>query len=442
MASSTIAIVIAVVAIVLFMVNKIPMSIVALASSALMAILIPEMKLGAAYEGFAATGWMMVVGMLVVSDSLFETGVAQKIGDRIAHSWWAQSERRFIVAVAAICTLMSAFMSNNGTVAIWMPIIAIVAAGSGGKIRSKIVIFVAGTAAVIGGACTLMGSTSQLAANAVLQGYAGFEDGFGIFDQAKIMLPTALVQITFWGTFGYSLLKKVLKPESPDFDKDNMYAPQNMKLSTERTPDAPLWKRRVSLGTMLLCIVLFVLQGFAPFNDYFNIGIIGMIGAVIVLVTGCIPLKKAYSELPWDVLITIGAISGLGTGLQVSGGGALIANAVLGFFGGQNASVVVLTIVIVALTSVMTNFMANNATAAMLSPICIEMALALGISPIPWVVVIAACSNLAIATNYGTAVNMQILPAGYKFSDFMKIGGPLLLILIPIVIITTLLVLF
>ena len=72
---------------------------------------------------------------------------------------------------------MSAFMSNNGTVAIWMPIIAIVAANSCGKIRSKMVIFPAGTAAIIGGACSLIGSTSQLAANSVLQGYAGYEEG-------------------------------------------------------------------------------------------------------------------------------------------------------------------------------------------------------------------------------------------------------------------------
>lgn len=68
-----------------------------------------------------------------------------------------------------------------------------------------------------------------------------------------------------------------------------------------------------------------------------------------------------------------------------------------------------------------------------LTPICIAIALSLGISPIPWVIVIGACSNLAIATSFGTAVNMQILPAGYKFSDFVKIGGPLLIILIAVV---------
>lgn len=396
MDSSIISIIIVLITMGLFVWNRLPISVVAILGSVAMAMFIPEMDLSAVYSGFSATGWPMVVGMCVVSAALFETGIARKIGEKIGNSFLAKTERRFIVTVSAVCSLMSAFMSNNGTVAIWMPIIAIVAANSCGKIRSKMVIFPAGTAAVI--------------------------------------VPAAVVQIIFWGTIGYKLLDKVLKPNSPDFDKGNMYSVAEIhKLEKEQESDAPAWKGYVALGTMILCIVLFVLSGFQPFKSYFNIGTIGLIGAAMVLGTGCISIKKAYSDLPWDVFVCIGTISGIGTGLDVSGGGALIANAVLNLFGGKNASVVLLTVVIAVLTSVLTNIMSNNATAAMLTPICIAIALSLGISPIPWVIVIGACSNLAIATSFGTAVNMQILPAGYKFSDFVKIGGPLLIILIAVV---------
>ena len=442
MSSSIIAIIIALITIVLFMWNKLPMSVVAMGSSVAMGILIPEMKLSAVYAGFSAPGWAMVVGMCIVSAAMFETGIAMRIGEAIGKSFLAKTERRFIVTVSAVCTLMSAFMSNNGTVAIWMPLIAVVAAGSKGSIRSKMVIFPAGTAAIIGGACTLVGSTSQLAANAVLQGYDGYEAGLGMFDMTKIMLPAAIIQIIFWGTIGYTLLKKVLKPGSPDFDKGNMYATAPKSDTLEDGAGIPKWKGNLSLGVMLLCIFLFVASGFEPWSNSFNIGVIGMLGATIVLGTGCIPVKKAYEELPWDVLITIGGIAGLGTGLDVSGGGKLIADFVLNLFGGSSASIVVLTAVIAVLTSVLTNFMSNNATAAMLSPICIAMALSIGISPVPWVILIAVCSNLAIATSYGTAVNMQILPAGYVFSDFVKIGGPLLIIEIFVVTISALMFLF
>lgn len=443
MESSTVAIIIIIITIAFFIWNKFPMSVVSMAGAVAMAILVPEVELSAVYEGFAATGWIMVVGMCIVSAALFETGVADRIGNAIGNSWWAKSERRFVVAVSAICTLMSAFMSNNGTVAIWMPLIAVVAAGSHGKIRSKMVIFAAGTGAIIGGGTTLIGSTSQLAANSVLQGYAGYEDGLGIFDMTKIMLPVCIIQIIFWGTLGYWLLKKVLKPEDPHFNDGNIYAEDVfVNQDTNKYADIPKWKGNVALGTMILCIVLFIIQGFEPFSNYLNIGLIGMIGAVIVIGTGCIGVKQAYADLPWDVFIVIGTVSTLGTGLDVTGGGEMIANFVLNFFGGANASVALLTVVIAVLCSVLTNFMSNNATAAMLCPICIPMSMALGISPVPWVILIAATSNFAIATSYGTAVNIQILPAGYKFMDYVKIGGPLLIISIIVVSITANLILF
>ncbi|MEW9109725.1 MAG: SLC13 family permease [Cytobacillus gottheilii] len=442
MDSSYIAIIISIITIILFISNKLPMSVIAIFGSLAMAFFIPEMELSSVYSGFSSPGWPMVVGMLIVSDALFETGVAQKIGQRIGNSFLAKTERRFIITVAIICTVMSAFMSNNGSVAIWMPIIAAVAAGSLGRIRSKMVIFVAGTAAVIGGGSTLIGSTSQLSANAILQGYEGFEAGMAMFDMTKIMLPAAIVQILYWATIGYPILKWALKPESPDFDKGNVYATASQDALQEKADGVPKWKGRVALYTMILCIVLFLIAGFDPFKNYLNIGIIGLVGAMIVLGSKAVSAKKAFANLPWDILITIGVISGLGAGLDASGGGELIANSVLSLFGGETASIVVLTVVIITLTSLLTNIMQNNAAAAMLTPIVISIAFSLGISPLPWVIVIAACSNLAIATHYGTAVNMQILPAGYKFMDFVKIGGPLLILLIITLSISTLWVFF
>lgn len=68
--------------------------------------------------------------------------------------------------------------------------------------------------------------------------------------------------------------------------------------------------------------------------------------------------------------------------------------------------------------------MQNVSVSAMLAPIYIPLALKMGLSPVPFIILIAVASNMAIATPIGTPVNMQILPAGYKFSDYVKIGGP------------------
>ena len=86
MESSTIAIIVIAITIAFFIWNKFPMSIVSMAGAVAMAILVPEMELSAVYEGFSATGWSMVVGMCIVSAALFETGVANRIGQVIGKS--------------------------------------------------------------------------------------------------------------------------------------------------------------------------------------------------------------------------------------------------------------------------------------------------------------------------------------------------------------------
>ena len=73
--------------------------------------------------------------------------------------------------------------------------------------------------------------------------------------------------------------------------------------------------------------------------------------------------------------------------------------------------------------------MQNVSVSAMLAPIYIPLALKMGLSPVPFIILIAVASNMAIATPIGTPVNMQILPAGYKFSDYVKIGGALMVVI-------------
>ena len=116
--------------------------------------------------------------------------------------------------------------------------------------------------------------------------------------------------------------------------------------------------------------------------------------------------------------------------LDVSGGGKVIAEFILNLFGGESASTAVLMAAGVIVTTILTNFMSNTALAAMMTPIYIEIALQLGISPIPFVIAIGAvATNLACATPVGTPACTQTLPAGYKYMDYVKIGGPLCIIL-------------
>ncbi|WP_347072606.1 SLC13 family permease, partial [Intestinimonas butyriciproducens] len=431
MDSSTIAIVITVITIVSFILEKIPLAMTAMIASLAMGILVPEMKLSDIYSGFASNNVIMVAGMCIVGDALFKTGMANKIGKALGKSAVAKNERTFLIAVVICCTVMSAFLSNSGTIAMWMPLIAAVAAKSNGVIRSKMVILAAGIACAVGGAGTLVGSTSQQTANAVLMGVAGYEDGLSLFDQTKIMIPLCLIMIIYFATVGYSLTKKVLKPESPDFDKGNYYADLASKTSDETQNDVPAWKGWFSLIVLLLCIVGFILTDQAAFKPYINVAVVALIGATVLITSGCMPLKKTLAEMDWNTLVILAAAQGFAKGLDVSGGGRVIADAVLNLFGGQEASTTVLMVAGIIVTAVLTNFMSNTALAAMMTPIYIQIANSLGISPVPFVIAIGCvATNLACATPVGTPACTQTLPAGYKYMDYMKIGGPLLILLI------------
>ena len=431
MDSSTIAIVITVITIVSFILEKIPLAMTAMIASLAMGILVPEMKLSDIYSGLASKNVIMVAGMCIVGDALFKTGMANKIGKALGKSAVAKNERTFLIAVVICCTVMSAFLSNSGTIAMWMPLIAAVAAKSNGVIRSKMVILAAGIACAVGGAGTLVGSTSQQTANAVLMGVAGYEDGLSLFDQTKIMIPLCLIMIVYFATVGYSLTKKVLKPESPDFDKGNYYADLASKTSDETQNDVPAWKGWFSLIVLLLCIVGFVLTDQAAFKPYINVAVVALIGATVLITSGCMPLKKTLAEMDWNTLVILAAAQGFAKGLDVSGGGKVIADAVLNLFGGQEASTAVLMAVGVIVTTILTNFMSNTALAAMMTPIYIQIANSLGVSPVPFVIAIGCvATNLACATPVGTPACTQTLPAGYKYMDYMKIGGPLCIILI------------
>ena len=431
MASSTLAIIIILITIALFVTEIIPLSMTAMGSALAMGIFIPEMSLNDIYAGFGNSTVMMVAGMCVVGTSLFETGVADKLGRAIGKSPFAKNERALTAVVVACCLVMSAFLSNSGCIATWMPIIAAVAARSGGKVRSKMVIMAAGMACAIGGAGTLVGSGCQQVTNGIIQSHAGYEDGLGLFQQTPIFIPLAIITLIYFSTIGYDLTKKVLKPERPDFDEGNMYADLANLSNEEDEKNIPAWKGYLSIGTLIFCILGFVVTGMGLLKPYLNVGVVALIGATVLIASGCMPLKKTLREMDWNTLIILAAAIGFAKGLDVSGGGKVIANLIVNAFGGNSANPVVILAVGIAVATLLTNFMSNNAVAAMMVPIYIEIATQMNISIVSFALLIGCIApSLAIATPVGTPCCTQTLPAGYKYMDYVKIGAPLCVILV------------
>ena len=411
MEQSTLAILIIGVAIVSFILEKIPLAVTAMLASLAMA-LTGIIKYADVSAGFASTVTMMVAGMIIVGNSLFETGVAKLIGAKLVKSRLGQNERLFLFVVVILAALLSAFLSNSAVVAMFLPIIGAVVLRSGGKLSNKHLVMGMGMAAAMGGAGTMVGSTAQLVGQSILIKTAGTRP-IGFFELGYLVGPLCIVMAIYLVTVGYSIQKKTF-----DFEE-----PVSTVVAEEVETEVKItWQMVLSSAVMIGCVLGFV------FNIW-NVGIIALVGASILMATGCVDFKKAMREMDWNTIVILSAAQGFAKGLDVSGGGKVIANFILKSFGGPEASAYALLVVAIVLSVILTNFMSNTAVVAMLVPIFIPLAFALKVSPETFVIGIIIGGSTALATPIGTPAVTQTLVAGYRYMDYVKVGLPLTILL-------------
>ncbi len=179
-------------------------------------------------------------------------------------------------------------------------------------------------------------------------------------------------------------------------------------------------KSYIALLALVLMIVLLVI-------DLVPGAVAALIGAGIVLLTGCVPISKAYKSISWMSVIMIAAMIPMGIALQKTGTAQLIANGIISFLG--NASPLYLVAGIFLMTTMFSQFINNSATAVLMAPIVLLAASTLQIAPEPLMITVAISASTAFLTPIGTTTNAMVLAAGgYKFSDYFKVGFPLLLL--------------
>ena len=412
MEKSTIAIIIICCAIVSFALEKIPLAVTAMLAALAMA-LTGIISYADVSSGFASTVTMMVAGMIIVGDSLFETGVAKLIGAKLVKSRLVNNERFFLFVIIVLAAFLSAFLSNSAVVAMFLPIIGAVAMRSEGKITNKNLVMGMGMAAAMGGAGTMVGSTAQLIGQGILLKTAGARP-MGFFELGYLVGPMCIVLALYFATIGYNMQKKAFDfPEPVNTLVGAEDAAEDVKIT---------WQMVVSSSVMIACVLGFVF-------DVWNVGIIALVGSAVLMTTGCVNFKKAMRNLDWNTLVILSAAQGFAKGLDVSGGGKIIANFILEMAGGRDASAYVLLVVGIVLSSVLTNFMSNTAVVAMLAPIFIPLAFALKVSPTTFVIGIVIGASTALATPIGTPAVTQTLVAGYRWNDYIKIGLPITIVL-------------
>ncbi len=158
------------------------------------------------------------------------------------------------------------------------------------------------------------------------------------------------------------------------------------------------------------------------------ITITAILGAGAMLAAGCITIRQAARAIDRRIVLLIASALAMGAALNATGGANYIAHHMLSLFEGSSAPVVLSAFFL--LVAFMTNILSNNATAVLFTPIAISIAESLEVDPIIFVVTVIFAANCSFATPMGYQTNLLVMgPGHYRFSDFLKLGVPLIFIL-------------
>jgi di/tricarboxylate transporter len=148
----------------------------------------------------------------------------------------------------------------------------------------------------------------------------------------------------------------------------------------------------------------------------------------VVIVAGCLDAQEAYRSIHWPILMLILGMMAVGSAMETTGAGTLLVDRLFEIVGPLGPFVVLS--LVYALTSLLTEFMSHNASAILITPIAIDIAGKMGVDARPFLVAVMFAASASFATPIGYATNTLVYAAGgYKFTDFVKVGLPLNLLL-------------
>lgn len=148
------------------------------------------------------------------------------------------------------------------------------------------------------------------------------------------------------------------------------------------------------------------------------------IGALLMVLTGCLRVQEAYDAIEWRIVFLIGGMLPLGTAMETTGTAAFIAERITTGLGAFGPHAVMLGIMVV--TAAITQVVSNAATAVLMAPLAISAALNMGIAPHAFAMAVAVGASTAFVTPIGHQSNVLVYGAGdYQFLDFTRVGLPL-----------------
>ncbi len=353
--------------------------------------------------GFSSDSVVLVGVLFIVVAGLINTGVIRWIMQYFLGT--PKSYPAAIVRLMAPVAALSTILSNTTVVALFVQVVKNWAKKLG-TAPSKLLIPLS-YAAGMGGICTIIGTPPNM-----------ITDGLNA-QPCRPLIPSISPTISgllclVIGVLATLAMRRLLPVRESREDGDEKAAmPENQPQIN--------WKTVVSALIMLGMILLSSLNVMSLLSS-------AVVAAAAMLVFRCCSPTQAMKSIDWSVLMIFAGSVVIGTAIQKTGIAEALANGVMNLCGGKP----LLVMILMSLTATfVTEFISNTAAGAIFFPIVYHAATAMGCDPMPFLISLMIAVSSSFATPIGSTTHLLVYgPGGYKFSDFMKIGIPMNLIIL------------
>ena len=398
----------------LFVTELIPLAVTAMAACTALGILgvLPSKQV---YAGLSNSTVVLFGGMFVIGAAMFKTGLAEAVGLWVVNKA-GTGEVKLMGAVMLVTIILSSVSSNTGTVACLMPVIIGIA--NAANIPASKELMPLAIAANVGGTITMIGTPPNVIVTGALSA-AGLPS-FGFFEFALIGVPLSVIVLVYMLTIGRKTI-----PVKNAGAMDAAAVEAAKKEAGAGDDNAPKSKTKMWISGLIL---LGVVAAMALNLKTVPLQTAAVTGAILCVITGCLKEKEAYAGIDWVTIFLFAGMLSVATAMDKTGAGKLIADTVVGMMG-EHPNPIVLCAVLYLISNVLTQFMSNTASAALLAPIGISIAQSIGADPKPVLMAIGIAASMAFATPMATPPNTLVLgPGGFSFNDYVKVGVPLCII--------------
>lgn len=400
MSPAIITLLILVVAIIIFISDRLPMGLVAfMVPMALYFFGVIGVK--DIFASIVNENVILIIAMCVLGAAFFKTGLAWQSSKILLK--YAKTERSLSVLIFMISSVMSAFVSNSGTVAVLIPIVLGIAGTSQIKPIKLLMPLVFG--ATIGADISIIGSPGNLIAKNTIETFSKGNLSVPFFEYAKIGIPLMIACALLLFFFGSRLIPDRDGHEQSDVQMDYSHIPE--------------WHKLLTLIVFVLAILGMVATDYVKFLP--PIHIIACCAAIVLVLTGVLNQKETFNSFETLTVFMLAFMMPLGAALNSTGAGEMIARAVISVTG--NSGVIVIMASLWILTWALTQVMSNTAACTLLCPVGWTIAQSIGADPRAVVIAIFIASSVAVCTPMAIPANSMIIgPGNVKFKDFLKPG--------------------